>query len=192
MDAPVAVLKFFVDQALVHSVTVTLPVSVGRRDASRGEAAPVSVTADRVVIADETEVSIPRRWFRIDTDAGGELVLENIHSVSAVFLDGGATISSGCRRALRNEATVLLGNKSAVRITIDEAGRGSDDHGYSSLSSLPTVPGRPAETELSSILAFDNQQSTELVEVLQAALQVVNEAAGSPRSSHVVFSRDLR
>jgi adenylate cyclase len=175
---------------LVFEKTVTGPLEIGRQTAD--EPAPFAVTSQgpvqRLIVASLDVRSLPRKMIRVSCD-GEQVSVENIHDRLILNVDGAALEPS----AIHSSSTTVeiqLPDGRVICARPDAGGHrgqtGRRETGeYRLLETIPPLP--LAEVLNSPGLAIDRLNADELdarsrkrvIELLRAALQVVEHSAGS-------------
>ncbi|HEY6565826.1 MAG TPA: adenylate/guanylate cyclase domain-containing protein [Pirellulaceae bacterium] len=178
-------LRLYENGTLRRTVQAKSAVQIGRQ---RGDDEPtpfaVCESPDhglRFIVATPKETYVPRHWFRVQIDAGGNVFIENIHESYPVSLSDGVTI--GPRQSWRagKEQLINLGGGRVLRASAAVSGAAE-------FRNLPTKPLASDSSEQAALATFravvgqdeDKADAAEaFVGLLRQALKVVREAAGS-------------
>ncbi len=174
-------LRFFNERReQVWHGTAATEFEVGRqeRDESQG---PISlglhpVHGNRLVVASATVLHVPRHWFRVSVTDDGDIQIRNVHAQHAVPYEG-SSVPPSTSVVIGPEVNVNLGCgylciKNKLPVVVEEPGRGTVL--ISQGVSLPSLTLRHMLTTGRS-----ESETRGVVELLEHALEVVREAAGS-------------
>lgn len=168
----------------INEVYVDEPVVIGRRDPRKGDPPPIALhrttSETRLVVADFQQKAMSRQWMKVVPSSGAfAFELQNLHDHCPVVIVGEQDIPPRESRQFEQQALVELGGSLAVRIeAAEEPDAGAE--AYRSLQSVPMVPG--AQSQIGHTIAigqFAQSEGHEINKMLQLALQVVQESAGS-------------
>jgi adenylate cyclase len=165
-------------------------LEAGRVDPGLNDPKPValcpSLGCSRLVIAELSEVSIPRHWFKINAVKDGEYEIVNIHSMSSVPVTNDDALLPGETRRFNGSTLLEVGLDLAIRVEssvqsfASERGSSSAQAPYRTLESVPPTPGHDvAIPETIAVREFSEPEANQLIKLLRTALQVVQKAAGS-------------
>jgi adenylate cyclase len=178
-------IQVFNSGELARTFALEQTIVVGRRDTKRAEPAPlVLVTgADsyKLVIADQTSVTIPRTWFEVSVSQSGTITITNLHGAVALPIECDNSLAAGACRTFDTITTVIIDTGTTLKIeaTPDTDSDGSED-GFRSLHSLPPALGSDIlSSDLVKISQLEDKDPSQIVKMLRLALQVVQKAAGS-------------
>ncbi len=158
-------------------------VEIGRQH-SADEPTPIALHEHakyglRFILAPSKETDIPRRWFRLSAANDGQFVIENIHATYEVQLSNGLIIQPHQTVPVGTEPLIDLHRGRALRAAFIRNPPGQ----FRSLNSLASS-SRRSSSDLATFRAVIGDQpegadAEAFVELLQQALRVVREAAGS-------------
>ncbi len=169
-------------------------VEVGRRDVLKNEPAPITIYRKdgvaKLIVADETETEITRRWFRLSAVVDGQVLIENLNERIRVPLSHDNAVAIGERRIIDNEILIELGGELAMRVVplkgnnFNESDRRDSKLNNDEFRSLMTVPPSPGQDDATLVPTIAIRQlaapdAHEVAKMLRLALQVVHKAAGS-------------
>lgn len=187
----------FVNDSLVDTFQVNRPVIVGRCDRKLNDPRPIAMHQGtdhlRLIVADERERQVPRNWFVVSPAPNQRFRIENIHAVRLLTLSGDATLGSGEERQFENEISVDVGCGVSVRISPEyESIRGSEAYrtlemgtsgfgtsGFGTTAQVAGAMGSKLDVGVKNIGQFAASDAQEIAKMLQLALRVVQESAGS-------------
>ncbi|MCI0681460.1 MAG: GAF domain-containing protein [Gemmataceae bacterium] len=162
----------------VFNVSFVGTLELGRQD--RGEPAPYGVKAEgkhtRLVIAYLEEDRVPRRYLRIDPQPNGTVTITNLSPRVPIRMEQGPLVKPDGQLTLPPPLTLLIEHR-AVRVQPSSASAAN-------LQSLPDSTMAPFQHvslsgNISSIIGKGEENVTGVVRWLQAAMGVLQSAAGS-------------
>jgi adenylate cyclase len=187
-------LRLYEKQELLDVIDLEGPAELGRQDQKDAESRPPERRrkegedrpyvrwreADgcwRVVIASQDEVSIPRRYLRVEPLPEGKVRLTNLNPRVKINLSSGELAPSSAQELAL--PVVLQCGKRTVRLQGPETEEGPLQH----LDMATVPPGKLVATPpAASLIATPGQgvKPEALIQWLQGALGVLQSAAGSP------------
>lgn len=175
--------KIYEGTRVVATFALSGPAELGRREPS--EPPPFGrVTrsgGDRLIIADLTETSVSRKHLHVAASGEGKVRLRNESSKAYVVLADGSRLSAGESVEVDLPAACEVGNK-VVRLDW----RQLDESNLQSLSARTMAPGQAPRSRGGSrgesesfVTLIGRGNQTDLLEWLQASMEVFQSAAGS-------------
>ncbi len=163
------------------------PIEFGRQHA--GEPEPISIVEHasgcRLIIAHETQRTIPRKACRITAD-GSQIHVENLHEQNELMMVGRSDLRPREQCSTDTRACFRFPGGYTIQVTLDHAselpGDSTDrDTGYRTLSSLPLIPvsGGLMAGEAEAFPAIQSGPARSFIQLLRAALEVVQLSAAS-------------
>jgi adenylate cyclase len=168
----------FENRKPVFNTSFSGPIELGRQD--RGEPGPYSVRTEsspvRLVLARLEEDRVPRKYVRVDPQPSGALTLTNLSPRVPLRLEQGPVVNPDSQLTLPPPLTLLIEQR-AIRIqpTPETAAE---------LQSLPQATLAPFQQvdisgRISNLIKEDELSVENMVRWLQAAMGVLQSAAGS-------------
>ncbi len=178
-------LRVYRANQLIKAFELSETVTIGRRDVGANEpAAPALFQRDRdtkLIVAEGTVAEIPRIWFRVACEADGQILIENLHAQIKLSVDHQPPVSCGEKRTFNRDLLIDLGAGFAVRVSVEKKSSSAGES-LRQLTNILTPRTMIQSTErFLSIQSFDSGKGLEIAKMLQLALGVVQEAAGSDR-----------
>ncbi|HVJ86431.1 MAG TPA: adenylate/guanylate cyclase domain-containing protein [Caulifigura sp.] len=165
------------------------PIEFGRQQA--GEPKPISIfehgSGCRLIIADETQRTIPRKACLIRVD-GSRIQLENLHEQNDLMMVGRSDLQPREQCSSDTRACFRFPGGYTIQVTLDQGAVPTHvpdprDTGYRTLASIPLIPvtgGQLAgDAEAESFSAIQTGPAKSFIQLLRAALEVVQLSAAS-------------
>ncbi len=171
-------------QQLKKGFTLDGPVLVGRRDPELNDPPSIALHKTavemRLVVVEPNVKKIPRLWFRMSCDHAACLVIENLHALFVVALQGATSVAIGETRRVTDEVVIELGDEIALVVRPLASVHLASDGEFRLLDSIPPTPGEELTYDPTLTLRqLPNASGKTVVDLLRVALQVVQKAAGS-------------